>query len=329
MKILQLLRDNAGREKRPVNLVRNEGGEASLYVYDVIDAHWGVSALGVIDALAQVGDAKTLNIHINSPGGDVFEGRAIMAAISAFRGKTIAKIDSLCASAATSIALACNEIEMADGAFFMIHNASGMAWGDKTALRETANVLEKIEGAIVNDYTTRTGKDEAEIRAAMQAETWFTAAEALEYGFVDRVTSADKKAKNTWNCAAFGNAPAALLRNDSDDTADLSEQEKKFLQDMIPHHEMAIEMARAILPNAASEKVRGLAEAIIAAQAGEIALIETWLADTAAPENKKKPMKPMKMQTDDPATKQNEEPASAGFFMAAANANRLRLAEIV
>lgn len=326
-KLLRLIVDNKADKPRPFNLAKN-GDSASLYIYDVISADWGVSALSVIDAINQAGDAKTLNIHINSPGGDVFEGRAIMAAISAFRGKTIAKIDSLCASAATSIALACNEIEMADGAFFMIHNASGMAWGDKTALRETANVLEKIEGAIVNDYTSRTGKDAQEIRDKMQAETWFTAAEALEYGFVDRVTSADKKAKNTWNFAAFGNAPAALLRNESDDTADLSEQEKKFLQDMIPHHEMAIEMARAILPNAASEKVRGLAEAIIAAQAGEIALIETWLADTAAPENKKKPMKPMKMQTDDPATKQNEEPAAAGFFMSAANANRLRIAQI-
>lgn len=325
--IMQLFRDNANQPKQVTNLLNKADTTASLYVYDMISADWGVSALAVVDAINQAGDAKVLNVHINSPGGDVFEGRAIMAAISAFRGKTVAKIDALCASAATSIALACDEIEMAEGAAFMIHNAKTLAYGDKSDLRHTADVVEKIEGAIVNDYTTRTGKDEAEIRAAMQAETWFTAAEALEYGFVDRVTG-KTKVKNTWNLAAFDKVPRALLRNESDDTADLSEQEKKFLQDMIPHHEMAIEMARAILPTAASEKVRGLAEAIIAAQAGEIALIETWLADTAAPENKKKPMKPMKMQTDDPATKQNEEPAEAGFFMSAANANRLRLAQI-
>lgn len=325
--IMQLYRDNANQPKQVTNLLNKADTTASLYVYDMISADWGVSALAVIDAINQAGDAQVLNVHINSPGGDVFEGRAIMAAISAFRGKTVAKIDALCASAATSIALACDEIEMAEGAAFMIHNAKTLAYGDKSDLRHTADVVEKIEGAIVNDYTTRTGKDEAEIRAAMQAETWFTAAEALEYGFVDRVTG-KTKVKNTWNLAAFDKVPRALLRNESDDTADLSEQEKKFLQDMIPHHEMAIEMARAILPNAASEKVRGLAEAIIAAQAGEIALIETWLADTAAPENKKKPMKPMKMQTDDPATKQNEEPAEAGFFMSAANANRLRIAQI-
>lgn len=208
MKILQLLRDNAGREKRPVNLVRN-GAEATLYIYDVIDPFWGVSAMGVIDAIAQAGDAKTLNVHINSPGGDVFEGRAIMAAIGRFQGKTVAHIDSLCASAATSIALACNEVEMSDGAFFMIHNASGLVWGDKNAMRETADLLEKVEGAIVNDYTKKTGKDAEQIVAWMNDETWFTASEAIENGFVDRL--ADKpKAKNTWNLAAFSKAPEAL-----------------------------------------------------------------------------------------------------------------------
>jgi ATP-dependent protease ClpP protease subunit len=204
-KLLRLIVDNKADKPRPFNLARN-GDTASIYIYDVISADWGVSALSVIDAINQAGDAKTLNIHINSPGGDVFEGRAIMAALSAFRGKTVAMIDSLCASAATSIALACNEIEMSEGAFFMIHNASGMAWGDKTALRETANVLEKIEGAIVNDYTTRTGKDEKEIRDLMDAETWFTANEALEYGFIDRIAE-KSTTKNTWNLTAFKNAP--------------------------------------------------------------------------------------------------------------------------
>lgn len=244
MKILQLLRDNAGREKRATNLVRN-GAEASLYIYDVIDSYWGVSALGVIDALAQAGDAETLNVYINSPGGDVFEGRAIMAALGRFQGKTVAHIDSLCASAATSIALACNEVRMSDGAFFMIHNASGLVWGDKTAMRETADLLEKVEGSIVNDYTAKTGKDEEQVRAWMNAETWFTAEEAKAEGFIDSIVKADSKAKNTWNLAAFAKVPKAL----------------------------------------------------------------------AAP-------------PDPEPTEPKEEPAPAGFFMSAANANRLRIAQI-
>ena len=205
-KIIQLYRDNVERPKQFTNLVNIAGDSATIYLYDMISADWGVSALSVIEAIAQAGEAKILNVHINSPGGDVFEGRAIMAALSAFKGKTIARIDSLCASAATSIALACDEVVMADGAFFMIHNASGMAWGDKQTLRDTADVLEKVEGAIVGDYLQKTGKDEAEIRALMDAETWFTANEAMEHGFVDAIDKG-KKATNTWNLSAFAKAP--------------------------------------------------------------------------------------------------------------------------
>ena len=204
-KLMRLIIDNKSETPRPVN-VSKSGDTASVYIYDVISADWGVSALSVIDSINQAGDAKVLNVHINSPGGDVFEGRAIMAAINAFRGNTVAKIDSLCASAATSIALACNEVEMADGAHFMIHNAHGMAYGDKAALRHTADVMEKIEGAIVNDYTSKTGKSAEEIRAMMDAETWMTANEAKDAGFIDRVTS-KSDVKNTWNLSAYANAP--------------------------------------------------------------------------------------------------------------------------
>ena len=203
---MQLYRDNATREKHVANLVRN-GTDADIYIYDVIDPDWGIGALSVIAAIAQAGNSSTLNIHINSPGGSVFEGRAIMAALSAYPGKTVAHIDSLCASAATSIALACNEVVMSQGAFFMIHNASSGAWGDKAALRATADMLEKIEGAIVTDYVNKTGKSEAEITAWMDAETWFTADEALAAGFVDRIADNAAKAGNTWNLAAYTNAP--------------------------------------------------------------------------------------------------------------------------
>lgn len=209
-KLMKLIIDNKTAEKSPIK-VENKGDETSLYIYDVISADWGVSALSVIESIARAGDSKTLNIHINSPGGDVFEGRAIMAAISAFQGKTVAKIDSLCASAATSIALACDEVEMSDGAFFMIHNAHGMAYGDKQALRDTADVMEKVEGAIVNDYVSKTGKEESDIRAMMDAETWMTAQEALDNGFIDRI-STNEKVKNSWDLSVFNNAPEALIK---------------------------------------------------------------------------------------------------------------------
>ena len=217
-KILQLLRDNEKRERRPLNLVTN-GADAEIYIYDVISADWGVSALSVVEQIKQAANAQTLTIHINSPGGDVFEGRAIMAAIQSFGGKTIAKIDSVCASAATSIALACDEVEMVDGSFFMIHNAHMIAWGDKQDLRDAADFVEKIEGAIVADYTVKTGKTEEDIRAMMDAETWFTASEALDNGFIDRIAGKTKE-KNTWNLAAFDKAPKELTEPPENKTDD-------------------------------------------------------------------------------------------------------------
>jgi ATP-dependent Clp protease protease subunit len=200
-----LLMTNRGREPAPLQLV-NAADEATIYVYDVIDSEWGVGAKDVISAINSIKDAKVLNIRINSPGGDVFEGRAIMEAIKRFDGKTVAHIDALAASAATSIALAADEVVMADGALFMIHNASGLVWGDKNDMRGTADLLEKVEGSIVNDYTTKTGLDAAIVAEMMDQETWMNADEALANKFVDRIVKTGK-AKNTWNLSAFDKAP--------------------------------------------------------------------------------------------------------------------------
>ncbi len=208
--IFKLHIDNLSRQKTPVLNAAPGAAEASLYIYDVISAEWGIGALDVIAALAQVKDAQTLHVYINSPGGDVFEGRAIMAAIDRFAGRTIAHIDSLCASAATSIALACDEVEMSEGAFFMIHNASAMAWGDKAALREVADLLQKIEGSIVDDYRRKTGLEPEQIARWMDEETWFAAEEAQTNGFVDRVIAAPSRPKNAWNLSAYANVPQAM-----------------------------------------------------------------------------------------------------------------------
>lgn len=210
----------ADRQAHPGMAIRNDSGdagEATLYIYDVIDKWWGISASAVIEALATVSDATVLHVRINSPGGDVFEGQAIQQAIKRFSGRTIAHIDSLAASAASSIALAADEVEISDGAFFMIHNASTIAWGDKTALRETADLLEKIEGGIVQVYVDKTGQSREQVVAWMDAETWFDADEAVEHGFADRKAPArakgdDSSTSNAWHLqGVFRNAPAVVV----------------------------------------------------------------------------------------------------------------------
>lgn len=207
--ILQLYIDNAQREKRPVKVV-NAANEATIYIYDIISADWGIGAMDVVSALASVGNVPVLNVRIASPGGDVFESRAIMNALKRFSGKKIGHIDALCASAATSIAMACDEVHMASDAMYMIHNAQCLAYGEKTDLRKTADLMETLEQNIVQDYAGKTGKDAAEIVALMDAETWMTAAQALENGFVDSVLDTQSPVKNTWNLSAYAKAPANL-----------------------------------------------------------------------------------------------------------------------
>ncbi len=191
----------------PANKLNPDSGN-TLYVYDIIDKDYGVSALGVIDAINNI-KADTLNVRINSPGGDVFESRAIKSALRNFSGKKIAYIDGLCASAATSIALECDEIVMASDSFFMIHNAHVLTYGDKNRLVEVAGFLEKIEQAIVKEYTEKSGKPESEIVQMMNSETWMTAEDALNNGFVDSITETSG-VKNVWNLSAYEKPPKAL-----------------------------------------------------------------------------------------------------------------------
>lgn len=203
--ILKLYLTNKIDKSSVMNLAV-DSSTVTIYLQGIVEQDYGINAMDLREAIAKAGDAETIIFNINTPGGSVFESREIIDVIRNVKAKTVAHIGSLCASAGTSIALACNEVEMANGAHFMIHNAFGMAYGDKSALRKTADFLEKLELSIVDDYTTKTGKSAEEISAMMEDETWMTAQEALDHGFIDRIAST-ASVKNTWNLSAYSKAP--------------------------------------------------------------------------------------------------------------------------
>lgn len=213
-KLMQLIKDNA-RADQAAPSIRVEAAADNivhLYVFDVIDPWWGANASDLTKALADAA-GRDVKLHINSPGGDVFESLAMAAAVAAYNGKVTALIEGLAASAATRLALSAAEVHITDGSLFMIHNAWTLAYGNKTELRDTATLLDKVDVGIAGDYQRKTGASADQVVAWMDAETWFTAAEAKDAGFVDQVLSASQASNGAqagagrWNLSAYANAP--------------------------------------------------------------------------------------------------------------------------
>lgn len=187
--------------------------EATIYLYDSIvssedEAEWygGVAPKSFINELKSI-DAKVINLRINSPGGSVFAARAMEQALREHSAKIVAHIDGYSASAASFLMMAADEIVMSPGAMVMIHKAWTMAYGNANDLMQTADLLEKIDGTLVETYAARTGKDASQIAEWMAAETWFTASEAVEAGFADRISESKAKAEKQWDLSAYANAP--------------------------------------------------------------------------------------------------------------------------
>lgn len=191
--------------------------ETSIYLYDEI-GWFGIEAEQFIKDLNAI-TAKTINIHVNSPGGDVFDGTAIFNAIKQHKSKTITHIDGLAASISSIIALASNEVHMAENAFLMIHEPWSIVIGNAETMRDEADLLDKIGGTIAKTYINKTGKDEAEIKELMADESWLSADEALDMGFIDIIDkdNQDEKAQaNLFDLSVFANVPDQLRHNDAD-----------------------------------------------------------------------------------------------------------------
>lgn len=190
-----------------------QGQDVTIYIYDAIvaddeTADWwgGVSAQTLVPQIRNI-NGGTIHLRINSPGGDVFAAQAIVQAIRDTGAKVIAHIDGVAASAATVIASASDEVEMSDGAMYMIHCAWTVAIGNASDLAATSALLDKTDGVIAGQYAKRSGKSSDDMKALMNAETWFTAEEAVEIGLVDRVAENAPRAQASWDLSAYANAP--------------------------------------------------------------------------------------------------------------------------
>lgn len=213
--LIKLLAANKTRQSQHTSRIVAAETETTLYLYDAIvsddlsaDYFGGVSAQTLVPQIRAI-TSGTIELRINSAGGDVFAAQAIAQAICDTGAKVIARIDGLAASAASVVAMAADEIHMAEGAFFMIHNAWTMAIGNANELIDTAALLEKIDHSIACQYSQRSGISTEEIHKWMDAETWFTAQEALDARLVDHITAGQKAAAN-WDLSAYAHAPHSI-----------------------------------------------------------------------------------------------------------------------
>lgn len=222
-KFMQLLR-NGPDAPPPIKVTNADDQEAHIYVYDIIDKYWGISGENFVKALNAL-TAPTIHMHVNTPGGDVFETRVMVTAIRNHKSKIIAHIDGLAASCGSWLATAANEVEMTQGGFLMIHQAQSWAFGNAGDMKAISDLLVKIDDSIIAEYVRKTGKTVDEIRNWLAAETWFTADEALQNKFVDRVFDGAAEPANKWNLAgAFNKVPDALKAPPTN-SKDLDEQE--------------------------------------------------------------------------------------------------------
>lgn len=182
---------------RVVDASESESGEGEIEFYGYISEYswWGdeVTPAKFKADLNKVGKGGPVTVRIHSGGGDVFAASAIRGMIMDYPGKVTTRIDGLCASAATYVATAGDVVKMQDSAFFMIHDPWMMAIGGVEELRAGIALLKSIKQGIVETYQSKTGLGAGELERMMSAETWMTAQEARDLGFVDEVITAPSK----------------------------------------------------------------------------------------------------------------------------------------
>lgn len=183
---------------------------ASIFIYDEIGS-WGTSANDFVKELRDV-KAAAIDVHVNSPGGECYDGLAIFNALRSHKATVTVYIDGLAASAASFVAMAGDRIVAERNATLMIHNAHAVGVGDAEDMRKLADMLDRMSGTIADIYAERAGGTTAEWRARMKTETWFNAEEAKAAGLVDEITAAGSPRsmpRNDWDLSIFNFAGRA------------------------------------------------------------------------------------------------------------------------
>lgn len=244
---------------RMVDAAQSESGEAEVEFFGPISEYsWlgdEVTPKAFKDELYRVGKSRPVTVKVNSPGGEVFAANAIRAILQDYPARVTADIIGLAASAATIVVGGASVVRMRDTATFMIHDPSTIAWGTIDDIQQVVDILRNIKESILNGYEARTGLKRDKLAQLMRDETWMTAQQAKELGFVDEVVSGAKPKGTPKNLrAVFVNC----LRNYANVPAEVAEQ----VQEEEPEEVIAVEEPASADGQADNEGARQLRERV-------------------------------------------------------------------
>lgn len=217
---------------RPELAAKDDEPDNTISILDVIGQDFwtgqGVTLARVSAALRQIGKRDVV-VNINSPGGDYFEGLAIYNALRDHPAKVTVKILGVAASAASVIAMAGDEIQIARAGFLMIHNTWIVAMGDRHMLRDAADWLEPFDQVAVDIYAARTGLEPKALGKMLDREAWIGGAAAVEQGFADDFLPADAVGEDAKQKAAGQALKAEARVNEILARAGVSRSERRSL----------------------------------------------------------------------------------------------------
>ncbi len=201
--------------------IKNTDEIAEISIFDEI-GDYGTSAKDFVEHILSIGK-KDITLRINSVGGSVFDGLAIYNALRSHSGFVNIKIEGLAASISTVIAMAGDNIEMAENGFFMIHNPFGQSAGEAVDFRKTADLLDKIKDEIIEIYQRKTKLPYDVLSKMMDEETWLSSQEAQELGFIDEINEPIKVAAK-FDFSKFTNVDEKKIK----DVLELNNNKKLF-----------------------------------------------------------------------------------------------------
>lgn len=189
--------------------IQMKGTTAEVLLYEDIGGWFGITADMFIREVKSLKDVSTINLRINSNGGNVFDGVAIYNYLKSHKARIEVDVDGIAASIASIIAMAGDEVRVADNAWMMIHDPWIVMGGTAGDLRKAADTMEGIRESLLDTYMARATADRETVSQMMADETWLNASDAVKYGLADKTTAGMKMAasvRSEW----FKNPPQAL-----------------------------------------------------------------------------------------------------------------------